>query len=79
MAAPARAQESPHDAMADTTQGEAAGTLPAVQDWIEHIRQLRAQGHHAEAEAQYRELRQHYPDYPIPDDLRQAYPEQDHE
>lgn len=43
----------------------------APQAWVEEIRQLRQQGRFEDAARRLAELRQAYPDFPLPEDLRQ--------
>ncbi len=43
---------------------------PSPQDWVEEIRALRRQGRFEEAGKRLAELRQAYPDFALPDDLR---------
>ncbi len=52
-----------------SSQGRAAGALPAPGDWIERIRTLRKEGKEAESARQLEEFRATYPDYVLPDDL----------
>jgi hypothetical protein len=48
----------------------AAGAAPAPEQWIEKIRQLRAEGREDEARQALAQFRQVYPDHPLPEDLR---------
>lgn len=41
------------------------------QQWLEEIRQLRRQGRAADAEARLAEFRKRYPQFPLPDDMKQ--------
>jgi hypothetical protein len=42
---------------------------PAPEQWIDRIRELRRQGHMAEAEASLEQFRERYPDFALPADL----------
>lgn len=46
------------------------GAVRSPEAWVEHIRDLRAQGRDAEAIAALAELRRAYPDFMLPADLR---------
>ncbi|MGH8560966.1 MAG: hypothetical protein ACRES4_03290, partial [Nevskiales bacterium] len=61
---------SPPAAAGDAARAERSAPERAPQDWIEHIRRLRAEGRDTEAAAELKTFRERYPDYPLPEDLR---------
>jgi hypothetical protein len=48
----------------------AADAERTAENWIEHIRRLRAEGRMEEASQELKAFRERYPDHPLPDDLR---------
>ena len=69
-----RADEAKRDMYKSAPAASLRAAKPAVlmpETWIEEIRQLRRQGKAEEAARRLAELRQAYPDFPLPEDLRQ--------
>lgn len=61
---------APSTPAADATMGEESAAIRAPEDWLARIRELRAQGRSEDAARELRIFREHYPDYPLPQDLR---------